>query len=162
MVDLTSNGLEAYWSEVSPGAPYLVGAMDATEDWVLDADGCRDEEMAALLAAVPAMLSLAVSSGKKAEFINDLLVVLAYLHSSSALRIVDWLENGITEFEFDFLREAHSLYEQGGVSAIDRVAFKLLMDRLRFVRKTTLLQTVFAPERLAAVQSAIEQSVQAS
>ena len=162
MVDLTSNGLEAYWSDVSPGAPYLVGAMDATEDWVLDADGSRDEEIAALLAAMPAMLSLAVRSGRKAEFINDLLVVLAYLHSSSALRIVDWLESSNAEFEFDFLREAHSLYEQGGISAIDRVAFRLLMNRLRFVRKTTLLQTVFAPERLAAVQSAIEQSVRAS
>ena len=157
MVDLTSNGLEAYWSEVSPSAPYLVGAMDATEDWVLDAEGFGDEE----LAAMPAMLSLAVRSGRKAEFINDLLVVLAYMPSSSALRIVDWLERGSAEFELDFLREAHSLYEQGGISAIDRVAFKLLMGRLRFIRKTTLLQTVFAPERLAAVQSAIEQSVRA-
>lgn len=162
MVDLTSNGLEAYWSEVSPGAPYLVGAMDATEDWVLDAEGFGDEELAALLAAMPAMLSLAVRSGRKAEFINDLLVVLAYMPSSSALRIVDWLERGSAEFELDFLREAHSLYQQGGISAIDRVAFKLLMGRLRFIRKTTLLQTVFAPERLAAVQSAIEQSVRAN
>lgn len=158
MVDLTSKGLETYWSEVSPGAPYIIGAMDATEDWVIDSDASLDDELAVFLKAMPAMLAQAVSSGQKTAFINDLLVVLAYLHSSKALRLVYWLETGFPEFEFDFLREAHELYEQGGVTAIDRVAFKLMMDRLRFARKTALLQTVFAPERLAAVQAAIEQS----
>ena len=160
MVDLTSKGLETYWSEVSPGAPFIIGAMDATEDWVIAVDGSTDEELAAFVAAVPVMLVQAVRSGQKAAFINDLLVVLAYLHSSKALRLVYWLETGFPELEFDFLREAHDLYEQGGVTAIDRVAFKLMMDRLRFARKTALLQTVFAPERLAAVQAAIEQRVQ--
>lgn len=160
MVDLTSKGLEKYWSEVSPSAPYIIGAMDATEDWVLDIDGSLDDELATLMLAMPDMLSLALRTGKKSEFINDFLVVIAYLHSSKALRLVYWLETGFPELEFDFLREAHSLYEQGGVTAIDRVAFKLLMDRLRFARKTALLQTVFAPERMAAVQAAIERCVQ--
>ncbi len=159
MVDLTSKGLETYWSEVSPGAPYIIGAMDATEDWVLDGDASMDDELTALVTSMPAMLAQAVQSGQKAAFINDLLVVLAYLHSSRALRLVYWLETGFPEIEFNFLHEAQRLYEQGGVTAIDRVAFKLMMDRLRFARKTALLQTVFAPERLAAVKAAIEQGV---
>ncbi|MFZ6639512.1 hypothetical protein ACO0LL_07185 [Undibacterium sp. TC4M20W] len=157
MVDLTSEGLQAYWGEVSPGAPYIIGAMDATEDWVLDSGASLDDEMAVLVASMPAMLAQAVRSGQKAAFINDLLVVLAYLHSSLALRLVYWLETGFPEIEFNFLHEAQSLYEQGSVTAIDRVAFKLMMDRLRFARKTALLQTVFAPERLVAVKTAIEQ-----
>ncbi|MFZ6733213.1 hypothetical protein ACO0LG_14900 [Undibacterium sp. Ji42W] len=157
MVDLTSEGLQTYWSDVSPGAPYIIGAMDATEDWVLSSEAPLDDELAALVASMPAMLAQAVQSGQKTTFINDLLVVLAYLHSSRALRLVYWLETGFPEIEFNFLHEAQNLYERGGVTAIDRVAFKLMMDRLRFARKTALLQTVFAPERLAAVKAAIEQ-----
>lgn len=160
MIDLTTSGLEDYWGEVAPSAPFIVASMDAVEDWVVDRNGVVDADLNSLVTELPGMLAQVLeggSQGQKAEFVADMVVVLAYLRSSKALRLIHWLE---TEFPgFDFLREARQLYEEGGVTGMDRVAYKLLMDRLRFASKTALLQTVFSPERLLAVRNAIEQNV---
>lgn len=159
MINLARHELEVYWEGVSPDAPFIVDSMDAVENWVVDSHTHSDSEIASLFSCLPVNMSQVLRSERREEFINDLLVLLAYLHSSKALRLLDWIGQEVPDF--DFLAEAKQLYE-GGIMKIDRVAYGLLMNRLRFFKKTALLQMIFAPERLAAVQAAIKQSYKAA
>lgn len=157
MLDLENDSLENYWAAVAPAAPFIIAAMDASEDWRHDQAVGDTETLRAFFSSLPQMWQQVHSSTKKNEFLNDLVIVLAYLPSSKALYFVYWLEQEFAALGFGFLRELNRFHQQAELTEIDVVAFNLFRNRLRFFKKTIVLQTVFAPERLAACNAALSQ-----
>jgi hypothetical protein len=152
MVDLTTEGLDVFWQTMAKSAPFIVASMDGVENWVIDHDAEIDGEVIEFGKNLPDAIPAVLQSGHKEAFINDFMVALAYLRSSRALRLVKWAETAFPEP--NFMETVDRLYADKGAEEIDRIAFKIMMDRLRFMWKTHLLQTIFSPERIEAVKDA--------
>ncbi len=155
MLDLTNETMADYWAAVSPAANSVIAAMDACEDWRTENDDVSTSQLSELFTSIPERFLRVGDTSRQLEFINDLLVLLAYLPSSKALYLAHWLDQSLTQQGYDFLRKLNELYETASPSQIDRVGLGLLRARIRFVRKTLVLQTVFAPERLNMLAAAV-------
>lgn len=155
MLELSNEAMSQYWAAVSSAASGVIAAMDASEDWLPARENVDDHQLSEFFAALPGRFQRLSQPQQQTEFIAELVVILAYLNSSRALYLTHWLDQALSQVGCDFLRTLNSLHEKAGPGQIDRVGLGLLRARIRFLRKTVVLQAVFAPERLAMLSAAL-------
>lgn len=155
MLELSKLAMNQYWAAVSPAASGVIAAMDASEDWVPAREEIDDVQLKEFFTALPERFQRLSQPQQQTEFVAELVVILAYLNSSRALYLTHWLDQALSKAGCDFLRTLNNLYESAGPTQIDRVGLGLLRARIRFLRKTVVLQAVFAPERLAMLSAAL-------
>lgn len=140
-----------FWAAFSAEASELVGRMDRTERWTLDHEPAIAQRLIALgnRMHAPAQARRVLSADT-----DDLLLFLAYLSTSRALRFVHRLD----ELGGHGSEMITRLLETGGVDALvpTRPLRDLLQHRLRVFSNTPFFARLFAPERLRRVVRAID------
>lgn len=144
-LNLRKSLVERFWTAQDTRLARILRWMDSTETWMLDE---RQDVMQAL-ASLGQRLN---KSDPKAiaERFDPLLDVLAYMSSSRALRVIEWLDR------------AH----EGAISvrlvqkAMQRqdARAQLLIDRLQALRSLSLLGQIFSPQRIGRAIELLEKS----
>lgn len=144
-LNLRKSLVERFWNQQDPRLARILRWMDSTEDWMLDE---RADVMQAL-----ASLGQRISKSDPqaiAENFDPLLDVLAYMSSSRALRVIEWLDR------------AH----EGALSvrlvqkAMQRPdpRAQILIDRLQALRSLSLLGQIFSPRRIGRAIELLEKA----
>lgn len=134
-LNLRKSLIERFWSEQDPRMARILRWMDNTENWMLDE---RPDVLQALTALSQSMSKSSPSA--LVDRFDPLLDVLAYMSSSRALRIIEWMDRNY----------------QGGISlrlverALERPdpRAQLLIDRLQTLRSLSVLGKIFSRTRI--------------
>ena len=144
-LDLRKPIVGSYWKARDVRLHSILRYMETTESWVLDSD----EDFSQALEKLAARLDKA---DRQAVLKNAdrLLLVMAYMSSSSAMRTLTWLDqhfqNGLS---VDLLRLARES---------DEPATRIILDRVRAIHSLSLLGQVFSPERLRLVSDVLRET----
>lgn len=144
-LNLRKSLVERFWTAQDPRLARILRWMDSAETWMVDE---RQDVMQAL-----ASLGQRLNKSDPraiAERFDPLLDVLAYMSSSRALRVIEWLDR------------AH----EGAISvrlvqkAMQRQdpRAQLLIDRLQAMRSLSLLGQIFSPQRIGRAIELLEKS----
>ena len=134
-LNLRKSLIERFWNEQDPRMARILRWMDNTEKWMLDE---RPDVLQALTALSQSMSKS--SPAALADRFDPLLDVLAYMSSSRALRIIEWMDRnyagGLS------LRLVERALERPDERA------QLLIDRLQTLRSLSVLGKIFAESRI--------------
>ncbi|MCC8799133.1 hypothetical protein Q6A26_04085 [Xanthomonas euvesicatoria pv. eucalypti] len=153
-LDLAPQELVEFWRSYDPELGELVSVMDRAESWTVDRDPTVTERLISLGRRMngPEQARAFVSAD-----VQDLLLFLAYISTSRALRVIHWLDE-------------QDEYQQYGSSLVERLLDApghlaeaiptpplrdLLAHRLRVISNTPYFTKLFAPERLSGLGAAI-------
>lgn len=155
-IDLSGNGLKDFWrsQKREDGKPsnihHILASMEVCEKWVFDRYRGVEEQIVALGEMLPETLE-GIPGEDRLSFVNDLIVLSAYMRSGRAMRVAKYIEQSVPEF-VDIL---HRIAREAEVDKIDRIALRVLTERIVFMERTHVIGTLFSPERLRYVYEAV-------
>lgn len=144
-LNLRKSLVERFWNTQDPRLARILRWMDSTEDWMLDE---RADVMQAL-----ASLGQRISKSDPqaiAEKFDPLLDVLAYMSSSRALRVIEWLDRA-HEGALSVRLVQKAMQRQDPKAQI-------LIDRLQALRSLSLLGQIFSPHRIGRAIELLEKA----
>lgn len=144
-LNLRKSLVERFWNSQDPRLARILRWMDSTEDWMLDE---RPDVMQALSSLGHSMSS--ASPDTIASRFDPLLDILAFMSSSRALRVIEWLDrahNGALSVRL----------VQRAMQRDDERA-KILIERLQAMRSLSLLGQIFSPKRISRAIELLESS----
>lgn len=138
-VNLRKSVVNDFWKKRDERIARILGFMENVEDWMVD-----DQE--AVIAALSGLAQrIDQSNGKAlATHPDALLNIMAYMSSSRAMRLLEWLD---TRFHNEL---ALQLVERATSRETDARA-QLLLERLQTLRSLALLGRIFSPSRTRLV-----------
>ncbi|MCD0260741.1 hypothetical protein [Xanthomonas campestris] len=153
-LDLAPPNLLEFWRSYDPGLGDLVSVMDRAENWTVDREPHLGERLVALGRRMtgPEQARAFVSAD-----VPDLLLFLAYISTSRALRVIHWLDEQDEYHQYGSTVVQRLLDAPGhleGAIALSPLR-DLLALRLRVISNTPYFTKLFAPERLAGLGAAI-------
>lgn len=132
--------VQDYWTKRDRRLSRILRVMDNVEYWVLE----DEEDFAQGINRLGRHMSMA--EPEQLEKVSDqLVIVLAYMSSSKAIRLINWLEEHHPDV---FQRLVHRLPSHERSKAA-----KLLSTRLRVLQSLDLISKVFNPQRSHRIQS---------
>lgn len=138
-VNLRTSVVQDFWRNRDDRIARILGYMEDVEDWMVD-----DHE--AVLGELTKLAERIHNSNghKLADRTDAVLNILAYMSSSRAMRLLEWLD-------YRFHNElALQLVERAAERGDDPRA-QLLIDRLQTLRSLALLGRIFSPSRTRLV-----------
>lgn len=132
--NLGKSAVQRYWEGRDRRMGKVLQVMENVEDWVVD----DVESVARELVNLGRQMSTA-SKRKLTRHAQDLMMVMAYISCSKALRLLNWLDEVYPGLTFHYAMEARQIDNED--------APKLMLDRLRTMNNLGLLSKVFAPAR---------------
>ncbi|KAG0186589.1 hypothetical protein DFQ28_007594 [Apophysomyces sp. BC1034] len=153
MLSLSTDGVREHWQEVAPELADLLATIERTEDWTLD----NNPDIAERLTQFGLRLSDPSATLRLAEADkNELLFFLAYINSSKALRLVQWMDQAQEGLGSKLL---NLLLAQDGAGVFANVADPMLagtmIQRLRIVQNMPYFQQILSSSLLDSVVRAI-------
>ena len=150
-LDLDTDTLVSFWRRFDPGLAELIAVMDRAEAWTLDNDPAVAERLLRLGHRLTDehQAKVLVSAERK-----DLLLFLAYISTSRALRVIHWLDE---QGGYGSALVERLVQDRDDVAAVVTEAplRELLTHRLRVISNTPFFTKLFAPERLKGLGRAI-------
>jgi hypothetical protein len=147
-INLRKSVVEDFWKGRDPRIARILGWMESVEDWMVD----DHEAVAGALSRLTQRIGQ--SNGRTLASRSDaLLDIMAYMSSTRAMRLLEWLD---TRFHNEI---ALQLVERAGEREEDPKA-ALLLDRLQTLRSLALLGRVFSPSRTRLVSELLGQQEQ--
>ncbi|MGH3977103.1 MAG: hypothetical protein ACRDS9_27880 [Pseudonocardiaceae bacterium] len=150
-LSLDSDTLLSFWRRFDPELAELVSVMDRAEGWTLDRNPAVAERLIRLGQRITGEREAKVLVSAERE---DLLLFLAYISTSRALRVIHWLDEvgGYGSALVDRLLHEHAEV----TAAVPEASLReLLTHRLRVISNTPFFTKLFAPERLQGLGRAI-------
>lgn len=150
MPDLAENSVRRHWAENSTTTAKLLYAMEEVEHWTLDGHPV-------VLDAVTTFgdrLDIALDLGAFPSFgitnnSEQMLVILAYIKSGRAMRLLQWIEEAMPGYIESIVATARQM------SHLDFA--KLLLDRLQAIERNHLLRAMFSPSNLDGVCALLQE-----
>lgn len=142
-VNLRTSVVQDFWRNRDERIARILGYMENVENWMVD-----DQE-----AVIGALTKLAQridkSNGKLLSSRTDaLLDIMAYMSSSRAMRLLEWLDSRFhNELALQLVERATSRH--------DDPRAQLLLDRLQTLRSLALLGRIFSPSRTRLVSEVL-------
>lgn len=146
-LNLRKSLVERFWNNHDPRLARILRWMDSTEDWMMDE---RPDVMQALTALGQRMSN--TNPEALAERFDPLIDILAYMSSSRALRIVEWLDRAHAGALS--LRLVQKAQERPDPRA------QILIDRLQALRSLSLLGQIFSQQRIGRAVELLDKTRQ--
>jgi intracellular multiplication protein IcmW len=146
MADLSNKGSHQYWYEYKDSIIYrVISFMEGVEDWTLDGDQKLEEALSKLGMTLEDIANIDLQ--QEDQFIQ----LCAYIKAGRALRLMQCLDTAHPGAASKLLMHAEEVSQSSEDVPGLFLRRNIVFERLR------LLGRVFAPERLALVQKALEE-----
>lgn len=154
-LDLSENAVAAFWKNYSYNEAFYIALaeMSSKDKWAQtafqDAGVYTDLEN-----VLNELRNEAVADSVLIARLDDLLLIMGYLKSSQALRLLYWIEKERPELNGAILRKLISAIEKGKDTQDGYfLPETLLLHRLGSLKQLVLMQRVFDEKRMKRVQS---------
>lgn len=144
-LNLRKSLVNRFWTTQDPRLGRILRWMDSAENWMQD----ERQDVTMAISSLGQRLSKADPRAIEERF-DPLLDVLAYMHSSRALRVLEWLDqanNGALSVR---------LVQKAMERKDDRA--QILVDRLQAMRSLSLLGQIFSPRRIGRAIEILEKA----
>jgi hypothetical protein len=142
-LNLNKTTVDFYWKTKDPRMFKILDMMEAVEPWVVD----DVESVAKELVNFGKKMSI-VKTGKLSQHSDEITMIMTYIFSGKAVRILNWLDDNFPGLSFHYVMEARQRE--------DWEAGKLLLDRLKTIKTLSLLGMIFTPMRTRLISSLLE------
>lgn len=143
-LSLRRSAVMRHWQKKSPRIARVIGLMESMEDWMLD----EHEQVSRGLDRLAPRLDKSAPD-KLLDNMDPMLLMMAYLSSGRTLMMMDWMDekyNGRVSLRFlDHARQTQ-----------DKIASKLLLERLQTLNSLSLLPQVFSPSRIRFILNILQ------
>lgn len=147
--DISTQGSHAFFEERDPALLQAIKGMERVESWTKD----KYENVQDLLQKLSDRIEdLDIEELKGAQH-NKLIILLGYISTGKAIKLLMWIEHNSPNFVAKTLAEAQML------SALDKInegAAKIFVERFEVLERMHMLSRVFSEERLAVVQRVLK------
>lgn len=143
-LNLNKTTVDFYWKTKDPRMFKILDMMEAVEPWVVD----DVESVAKELVNFGKKMSI-VKTGKLSQHSDEITMIMTYIFSGKAIRILNWLDDNFPGLSFHYVMEARQRE--------DWEAGKLLLDRLKTIKTLSLLGMIFTPMRTRLISSLLEE-----
>lgn len=143
-LNLNKSTVDFYWKTKDPRMFKILDMMEAVEPWVVD----DVESVAKELVNFGKKMSV-VKTGKLSQHSDEITLIMTYIFSGKAVRILNWLDDNFPGLSFHYVMEARQRE--------DWEAGKLLLDRLKTIKTLSLLGMIFTPMRTRLISSLLEE-----
>lgn len=143
-LNLNKSAVDFYWKTQDQRMFKILTMMENVESWIVD----DVESIAKELVSFGKKISQA-KTGQLSQHSDELTVIMTYIFSGKALRILNWLDDNYPGLSFHYVMEARQRedWEEG----------KLLLDRLKTIKTLSLLGMIFTPMRTRLIAGLLEE-----
>ncbi|NCQ52314.1 hypothetical protein GW796_10615 [archaeon] len=142
-LNLNKSAVDFYWKTQDQRMLKILSMMEAVEPWVVD----DVESVAKELVSFGKKISLA-KTGQLSQNSDDVTLVMTYIFSGKALRMLNWLDDNYPGLSFHYVMEARQRE--------DWEAGRLLLDRLKTIKTLSLLGMIFTPMRTRLISGLLD------
>lgn len=143
--DVSTEAAHQFFRERDPALEKAVLGMESVESWTRDGT----EPVQVTLQRLADRVEMIDMQDLDPELHNKLIVMLGYISSGKAIKLLMWIEQSSPNFVAKTLAEAQML------AVLDKVnegAARLFVERFEVLERLHLLSSIFAEERLEIVQ----------
>jgi hypothetical protein len=143
-LNLNKSAVDFYWKTQDPRMLKILTMMENVEPWIVD----DVDSIAKELVNFGKKISKA-KTGQLSQHSDELTVVMTYIFSGKAMRMLNWLDDNYPGLSFHYVMEARQKE--------DWEAGKLLLDRLKTIKTLSLLGMIFTPMRTRLISGLLEE-----
>lgn len=142
-VILKKSSVNIYWKTQDPRMLKVLNLMESAEPWVVDDVDSVARELVNFGKRLGDARATHLSSNS-----DEITIVLTYISSGKAMRIMNWLDDNFPGLSFFYVMEARSKedWDPG----------RLLLDRLKTIKTLSLLGSLFSPMRANLIINFLE------
>ncbi len=142
-VILKKSSVNIYWKTQDPRMLKVLNLMETAEPWVVDDVDSVARELVNFGKRLGNARATHLSSNS-----DEITIVLTYISSGKAMRIMNWLDDNFPGLSFFYVMEARSKedWDPG----------RLLLDRLKTIKTLSLLGSLFSPMRANLIINFLE------
>lgn len=142
-VILKKSSVNIYWKTQDPRILKVLNLMETAEPWVVDDVDSVARELVNFGKRLGDARATHLSSNS-----DEITIVLTYISSGKAMRIMNWLDDNFPGLSFFYVMEARSKedWDPG----------RLLLDRLKTIKTLSLLGSLFSPMRANLIINFLE------
>lgn len=143
--DMSSSAVHAFFAERAPELEKAIIGMESCESWTKDRIDAVQEALQSFANAVDQYDLQNIPQ----ELNNRLIVMLGYISSGKAIKLLMWIDQSSPNFVARTMAEAQML------SVLDKVnaeAARLFIERFMVLERLHLLSRVFSEDRLQIVE----------
>ena len=142
-LNLSKKVVDRFWEQKNHNFFQIFKVLEENEYWCVDE---TKEVNTALLELSDLLTEASISAKDVMEQSNTLIFVMAYIKFSKALRIVNF-------FDEKYKEELSQALVIEAVKNKDKSHYRLLLDRLLFIRDFALLEKIYSRERVDKVKN---------
>ena len=142
-LNLSKKVVDRFWEQKNHNFFQIFKMLEENEYWCVDE---TKEVNTALLELSDLLTEASISAKDVMEQSNTLIFVMAYIKFSKALRIVNF-------FDEKYKEELSQALVIEAVKNKDKSYYRLLLDRLLFIRDFALLEKIYSRERVDKVKN---------
>lgn len=148
--DLSPAAVTAFLREQDPelSLEKAVGGMEAVETWTRD----RADKVQAALQALADRMDLIDMSDISQDTHNRLIVLLSYISTGKALKLMCWIDASSPNFVARTLAEAQML---AVMDKMNEGAARLFIERIEVVDRLQMLSRIFSEDRIVTIQKVL-------
>lgn len=143
-LNLNKSAVDFYWKTQDPRMLKILTMMENVEPWIVD----DVDSIAKELVNFGKKISKA-KTGQLSQHSDELTIVMTYIFSGKAMRMLNWLDDNYPGLSFHYVMEARQKE--------DWEAGKLLLDRLKTIKTLSLLGMIFTPMRTRLISGLLEE-----
>jgi hypothetical protein len=143
-MDISDEGLKQHWQATSPQMLSVFARMEADEGWAVDGTA----ELRARVMQLGEVIDQIDVKRCSVEQRNALNLVLGFLKSSRAFRLLAFLDVEVEGISESLLRDGQACIERDDADSSDQVAAKIHLERFIFLERFSYLARVFSRERV--------------
>lgn len=143
-LNLNKSAVDFYWKTQDQRMFKILTMMESVEPWIVD----DVESIAKELVNFGKKISQA-KTGQLSRHSDELTLIMTYIFSGKALRMLNWLDDNYPGLSFHYVMEARQRedWEPG----------KLLLDRLKTIKTLSLLGMIFTPMRTRLISGLLDE-----
>lgn len=146
--DMSTEGAHAFFRDSDPLLGQAIVGMESVETWTQDRTAAVQKTLQDFANRVDEIDTDVITG----QLQNDLIVLLGYISTGKAIKLLMWIDQNSPHFVAKTLAEAQML------SALDRLneaAAKLFVERFEVLERMHMLSRIFSEERLTVVQKVL-------
>ncbi len=143
-LNLNKSAVDFYWKTQDKRMFKILSMMESVEPWIVD----DVESIAKELVNFGRKISQA-KTGQLSQHSEELTMVMTYIFSGKALRLLNWLDDNYPGLSFHYVMEARQRE--------DWEAGRLLLDRLKTIKNLSLLGMIFTPMRTRLISGLLDE-----
>lgn len=147
--DISAEGASAFFGERDPALAKAISSMESVETWTRD----RVQSVQQTLQTLSDKIEDLDMDGIDGAQHSKLIILLGYISSGKAIKLLMWIEHNSPNFVAKTLAEAQML------SALDKFnegAARLFVERFEVLERMHMLSRVFSEDRLRIVQRVLK------